>query len=362
VAYLGHDDIWHPSHLETLLGAIDSRAADLVYSVTQVVGPTGSGDRRLIGLTPGQTYVPRLFAPPSAILHRADLSREIGGWRDYRTIRLPPDFEFLHRAWEQGKILVPVNDLTVFKFPSGLRPNSYIEKRSDEQAECRRRMALQPEFRYRELMTTLRALASRHPDLVSVEWISDDVAPGAIVEGLRAIRGLPPGERPPAIPPFPAAPLPESTNELRRLNRRDDIGPLRYRQSLHLTSELPVDGLFLGAGWHDLERDQWGLPFRWAGAMADLVITRPSGNRGSLWIEAFPGPGVGDGPLQLSVLDAGGVERSQIVLNDGGRAEIDCAVAAGAGVTRTLVPQAGGHRISSDPRLLNFRLASFDWA
>ena len=360
VAYLGHDDLWYPNHLETLVAAIDATGADLVYSVAEVLGAPGSGDRRLVGLTPNGGYLARLFAPPSAILHRAGLAREIGGWRDYRTIRLPPDVDFLTRAWDHGKKLVPVNELTVFKFPSGLRPNSYVEKRSDEQADCRRRMA-EPDFRYSELMATLQSLAARHPDLVSVAWISDDVEPGAIVEKLRAVRGLPPGESLPANPLREQLPLPESSRELRLRNRRDDIGPLRFRQSLYLSDALPEDGLFLGAGWHDLERDEWGLPFRWAGGPAELVVTRPSGRREALWIDVFPGPAAGEAALGLRILDGRGMERERVELESRQRVEIRCSVAPGPGEILKLAPEGGGRRIETDPRILDFGVAGFDW-
>jgi len=360
VAYLGHDDVWHTSHLEVLVGAIDGSRADLVFSVAQVLGPPGSGDRRLMGLTPDANYPPRLFAPPSAILHRAALAREIGGWRDYRTIQLPPDVEFLRRAWEKGKRLVPVNELTVFKFPSGLRPNSYVEKRSDEQAECRRSMAEEPDFRYRELMATLRALAARHSDLVSVAWIPNGVAPGSIVEELRAMRGLPPGG-PPPFETASAEPLVGNAEEVRRRNRRDDIAPLRFRQSLHLSNELPADGLFLGDGWHDPERDEWGSLFRWAGGPCEIVVTRPSGKHEALWIEAFPGPGAGEGRLALRILDGSGIERDRIALDRRSRFEIRYAMPLGAEAKLKLAPEGGGHRIPTDPRVLDFALTAFDW-
>jgi glycosyltransferase involved in cell wall biosynthesis len=359
VAYLGQDDLWHPEHLEVLVRSIDASGADLVYSVAQVVGAPGSNDRRLFGLAPDGRHRPRLFAPPSAVLHRRDLIDAIGGWRDYRTIRLPPDFEFLRRAWEHGKRIVPVNELTVFKFPSGLRPNSYLEKRSDEQADASHRIAAEFEFRYRELMATLRSLAGQHPDLVSEAWIREDVAEGEIVEQLRAVRGLP------AADPFPqsaageAPPISEDLSLLRRLNRRDDIAPLRFRQTLHVSNELPSDGLLLGPGWHDIEQDEWGLRFRWARARAQLVRTRPSVGRTRLWIEAFPGPAVKD-PLAVLVRDHQGVERTRFSLGARARIEIEWPW-PDAGTTIDLTAAGGGYSIPSDPRILDFALASFDW-
>ena len=67
--------------------------------------------------------------------------REIGGWRDYREIADPPDTDFFRRAHAAGNAFVPTWALTVFKFPSAMRPGSYREKRSDEQAACAERMS-----------------------------------------------------------------------------------------------------------------------------------------------------------------------------------------------------------------------------
>jgi hypothetical protein len=360
VAYLGHDDIWHPTHLETLVSALEASGADLVYSVTEVLGPPGSGERRLVGLTPG-VHVTRLQAPPSSLLHRTALTREIGGWRDYRELRVLPELDLLQRAWDRGKKIVPVSELTVFKFPSGLRKDSYLERKSEEQTNCRRRLAQEPEFRYRELMDTLKVLAGRHPELVSVVWTPEGVTPGSAVDALRAARGLPLAERltSPSVPP---PPLFEDAATLLSFNRKDDIGPVRFRQALHAGDELPADGLFLGAGWHDFERDGWGLGFRWAPGPAQLVVTRPSGARRALWLDAFPGPGADGRPLLLRVLDGSGVERGRAELTGRQRFEITLRDLAGQGATLTLEPVGGGRRIQTDPRVLDFAVAAFDWA
>jgi hypothetical protein len=156
-----------------------------------------------------------------------------------------------------------------------------------------------------------------------------------------------------------APPISEDLPLLRRLNRRDDIAPLRFRQTLHVSDELPTDGLLLGLGWHDIEQDEWGLRFRWARARAQLVQTRSSGRRTRLWIEAFPGPAVRD-PLAVLVRDHNGDEMSRFQLRARARIEIEWPW-PDAGTTIELVAEGGGRPIPSDPRILDFALSAFDW-
>ena len=88
------------------------------------------------------------------------LGREVG-WRDYREIVLGPDYDFIaaRRTSVPGHSVVPV--LTVFKFPSSWRKNSYIEKPSHEQATYVRRIENERGFIYRELLS-LQLAQLRH--------------------------------------------------------------------------------------------------------------------------------------------------------------------------------------------------------
>src|SRR5450755_911398 len=56
VAYLGHDDLWLPNHLECLVRTIQQTGADVAYSLAIMIGPPGSPVRVLTGATKSGAY------------------------------------------------------------------------------------------------------------------------------------------------------------------------------------------------------------------------------------------------------------------------------------------------------------------
>ncbi len=190
VAYLGHDDLWHSDHLRSIVQLLDGEPVDVGYALGVMIGPPGNDVRILTGLPETMQFAHGIHVPASSVAHRRDLVAAIGGWKDYRTQSLTPDMEFLTRAWNAGKRFAGTSALTVFKFNSGWRRNSYRERRSEEQATYLRRMAEEPDFIARELLAiaTSYALNRRPPyaDLIP----GPDTPPGAIVDELRRRRGL----------------------------------------------------------------------------------------------------------------------------------------------------------------------------
>jgi glycosyltransferase involved in cell wall biosynthesis len=54
IAYLSHDDVWHPEHLRTPLAAITRRQADLASSHVQMIGPQGTNSHVVTGFYPSK--------------------------------------------------------------------------------------------------------------------------------------------------------------------------------------------------------------------------------------------------------------------------------------------------------------------
>src|SRR5213080_811988 len=81
VAYLGHDDLWYPTHLASLVNELEKTNADIANSVCLWIGPPGSGLRRLTGAT-FQTGVFKHIVP-SCVIHKRSLVSEIGYWKKY---------------------------------------------------------------------------------------------------------------------------------------------------------------------------------------------------------------------------------------------------------------------------------------
>jgi glycosyltransferase involved in cell wall biosynthesis len=135
IAYLGHDDLWLPHHLEVLVQALDA-GADVAHSALVMVGVDGE-------LHPATL-------PPTSVAHRRDMIGAVGNWRDYRELHVPPEQDLWERARRKGLRFAFVPRLTAIKFPAGWRRNVYSTRPCHEQAAWLDRIRSE-----RDLETTL---------------------------------------------------------------------------------------------------------------------------------------------------------------------------------------------------------------
>ena len=131
VAYLGHDDLWLPSHLELLVAAIDA-GAHFAHTTRLMVSPDAPPRLKP---RPGWAYTPGDGIPPTSVMHGRDLALSVGGWRGARdTGALDPDSELWQRIAQASAPPRWVRRITCVKFPAVQRAGVYRERPHHEQA------------------------------------------------------------------------------------------------------------------------------------------------------------------------------------------------------------------------------------
>ena len=141
IAYLGHDDLWLPHHLEAHVAALDSSDAAMTYSLLVSVSPD-TPDPRPVRPRPEDGA----WSPPSCTVHRRSVTEALGGWRDYRELAVTPEIDLWRRARAAGFEFKFVPRLTAIKFPASTRRDVYRRKPNDEQAAWSARIASEPDL------------------------------------------------------------------------------------------------------------------------------------------------------------------------------------------------------------------------
>ena len=131
IAYLGHDDLWAPNHLENLVGALDAPGVGLVHSSTLLVHPSSAPTQFP---EPGWTYEPPEWIPPSSVLHRRDVAVEVGGWTAPNSATPSDPEAVLWAAIAARRSVSWVPRLTCVKVSASVRRDVYRERPCHEQA------------------------------------------------------------------------------------------------------------------------------------------------------------------------------------------------------------------------------------
>lgn len=141
IAYLGHDDLWFPHHLEAGLAALDRERADLACSLVACITADG---RSVTPVIPQPRR--KLFSIPSGTIHRRVVTDRVGGWRSYRDLMVTPEIDLFGRAVDAGFRFAMVQRLSVVKFPALWRKDVYRTRPCHEQAGWSERMRNEPDL------------------------------------------------------------------------------------------------------------------------------------------------------------------------------------------------------------------------
>lgn len=353
IAYLGHDDLWVPNHLQVLVEKLETSGADLAHTLLMMVW-NANQSRSLYGVFP-DGYEPPFQVPPGSLMHLRSMVDDIGLWQDFRQVRIPFDIEFVSRAVLKGKRIVCVDELTIFKFPSGVRKNVYVEKPSFEQAAYAERIQHERDFLYHELRAAvLEPLAVRRALEVKIAYPST-LKPGEIIDGYRAMRGLAPK-------PATGSEVPSLFDDFMSLvafNPQDDITPVSTREFLHQQHTLPKNGVLIGSGWHGLEHDGAGQSFRWLGEAADILLTNLDPQAWQLSLKVWLGYANDGQPVTLALVN----DRQEMIeqVSIAGAQQVTfrfTAPESGTAVYTLRVQGSQNKPLPNDPRILNIGVGS----
>lgn len=134
IAYLGHDDIWEPDHLERLV-ALFQRDPGLDFGVSGGIFhlPNGMPGSHVTGLFAEGEDIGSYFFPPSSFAHRKTALDRVGLWRLPMECCAPVDEDLLLRAEAAGLTFRSTGAVTLHKFAAGHRYLSYLQPDSHEQ-------------------------------------------------------------------------------------------------------------------------------------------------------------------------------------------------------------------------------------
>lgn len=141
LAFLNHDDLWLPDHLERCVALLERGEADLVCAQGLLI--SGRYPPQLVGACCGeaQAYQPWMPVPATLWVMRRELAERVGPWQPSWELRVMPSQAWLYRAYRRGERLLAIPFLGAIIINSGDRANSYRDRQEAEHRQWHARLA-----------------------------------------------------------------------------------------------------------------------------------------------------------------------------------------------------------------------------
>lgn len=130
IAFLNHDDLWFPDHLETALEGLEAEDVSFVHTLGIVMHPDGMDE--LIGASRSGYWHPCMSTPASLWVFRREVFAKLGPWRSAWRIWNQPSQDWLYRAWRLKIRIAAIPKVTACILRSGERQDSYAHDQSGE--------------------------------------------------------------------------------------------------------------------------------------------------------------------------------------------------------------------------------------
>jgi glycosyltransferase involved in cell wall biosynthesis len=150
VAYLGHDDLWFPHHLQVCVDAI-REGSDVAYGLCLRVAEDGLST----AIYSAELYSPGMWIPPSSTVHKRAIIGEVGGWQDYRILDCDPEVDLWRRMYKAGYRFRLAPRLSVIKIPAAIRKDVYITREQHEQHAWSEKIRTDPALEVKQLVQWL---------------------------------------------------------------------------------------------------------------------------------------------------------------------------------------------------------------
>ncbi len=150
IAFLSHDDLWMPYHLETCLSEIERTGADFVYTMGLTIWPGDKNHLMGAAFEPDPAK-PFFWLPASFWFMKKEAADEIGMWKHFSECLLPPSQDWLYRFRLSGKKIHCIRKVTLTAIVATGRTDVYKNREYLDNKHYFERMDREPDFIEREL-------------------------------------------------------------------------------------------------------------------------------------------------------------------------------------------------------------------